>query len=79
MARDPEKLPAVGTVLGSCLEALRIASVLLAPFLPDRCAELWRRIGEGDGTFEERVRWGRLVPGTAIESGKPLFPRYQTR
>ncbi len=87
MAKDEARLPEVGTVLGRCLEALRIASVLLAPFLPDRCAEFWRRIGQADlaealanrgtGDLAAWARWGRLLPGTVIEAGKPLFPRYQ--
>ena len=87
MVKDPEKLPAVGTVLGGCLEALRIASVLLAPFLPDQCAEFWRRIDQADraeaiadrgkGDFSEWTKWGGLATGSTIVAGKPLFPRYQ--
>ena len=38
-------MPEVGTILHNCAEALRIASVLLWPFIPDACELFWERIG----------------------------------
>lgn len=77
----------VETILYNCLEALRIASVLLWPFIPDACERFWGRIGcdyaaqmaanGGKGELEAWVKWGQLEPGTAIEKGEALFPRYQ--
>ena len=87
LAKDPDKLPEVGTILYNCVEALRIASVLLWPFIPDKCEQFWSRIGFGHyaeqlkdggrGDLEAWVKWGQLVPGTPIEKGEALFPRYQ--
>ena len=87
LAKDPEKMPEVGAILYNCIEALRIASVLLWPFIPDACEKFWSRIGcgaysealkDGDrGNLERWVQWGQLQPGTPIEKGDPLFPRYQ--
>lgn len=87
LAKDPDRLPEVGTILFNCAEALRIASVLLWPFIPDKCEAFWRRIGfghyaeqlkdNGTGDLEAWVKWGQLEPGTPIEKGDPLFPRYQ--
>ncbi|MEM6855310.1 MAG: methionine--tRNA ligase, partial [Planctomycetota bacterium] len=87
LAKDPEKLPEVGTILYNCAEALRIASVLLWPFIPDACEKFWSRIGcdyaeqmaanGGKGKLDEWVQWGQLQPGTPIEKGDALFPRYQ--
>ncbi|XAM00644.1 methionine--tRNA ligase [Phycisphaeraceae bacterium D3-23] len=87
LAKDPEKFPEVGTILYNCAEALRIASVLLWPFIPDKCEEFWSRIGcghyaerlkdGGRGDLAEWVKWGQLVPGATIEKGEALFPRYQ--
>lgn len=87
MAKDPEQLSGVGTILYNCAEALRIASVLLWPFIPDACEKFWSRIGcshyaealanNGRGDLEAWVQWGQLKPGTPIEKGDPLFPRYQ--
>lgn len=87
LAKDPGKLPEVGTILYNCAEALRIASVLLWPFIPDKCEAFWERIGfghyaeqlkdNGKGDLAEWVKWGQLKPGTPIEKGEALFPRYQ--
>jgi len=87
LAKDPEKMPEVGTILYNCAEALRIASVLLWPFIPDKCELFWKRIGfghyadqlkdKGRGDLNAWVQWGQLKPGTPIEKGEALFPRYQ--
>ncbi|MBB6429395.1 methionine--tRNA ligase [Algisphaera agarilytica] len=87
LAKDPEKMPEVGTILYNCAEALRIASVLLWPFIPDACEKFWSRIGcdyaeqmaanGGQGKLDDWVKWGQLQPGTPIEKGDALFPRYQ--
>ena len=80
-------MPEVGAILYNCIEALRIASVLLWPFIPDACEKFWGRIGceryaealkdGGAGKLTEWVKWGQLQLGTPIEKGDPLFPRYQ--
>jgi len=86
LAKDPDKLPEVGTILYNCAEALRIASVLLWPFIPDACEAFWGRIGcgdyaealtKGEGDLAAWTVWGQLEPGTPIEKGDPLFPRWQ--
>ncbi len=87
LAKDESQLPGVGTILYNAQEALRIASVLLWPFIPHKVEDFWRRIGcgayaerlkdRGRGDLEAWTRWGQLKPGTPIEKGDPLFPRYQ--
>ncbi len=86
-AKDPAKLPEVGTILYNCAETLRIASLLLYPVIPAKVEELWRRLGcdyaqqlaanGGRGNLAEWVKWGQLKPGTPILTGDPLFPRFQ--
>ena len=87
LAKNPEKMPEVGSILYDSAEALRIASVLLWPFIPAACEAFWGRIGcdyaeqmkahGGRGKLDEWVRWGLLEPGTRAEKGDALFPRYQ--
>jgi methionyl-tRNA synthetase len=91
MVKNEDERPEAGTVLHNCAEALRIASVLLWPFIPDKCEAFWSRIGcghyteqlkdNGTGDLAEWVKWGPdsggLKPGTPIEKGEALFPRYQ--
>jgi len=87
MIKVESKSGAVGSVLYQCAEALRIASILLWPFIPDACQTFWQWIGcahyaerlanNGPGDLESWIRWGQLVPGTRIEKGGALFPRYR--
>jgi len=86
IAKEPERMGEVGTILYNCAEALRIASVLLWPFIPDACTAFWDRIGcdyaaqmaadGGRGQLNAWVKWGQLKPGTPIQKGDALFPRY---
>lgn len=87
LAKDDSKRDLVGKILTHSLEGLRVASVLLWPFIPDKCEQFWSRIGfehyaerlkdGGRGDLAEWVKWGQLKPGTPIEKGEALFPRYQ--
>ena len=63
-------------VLYHAAEALRLASVLLWPIMPERMAELWRRLGwDAPTPLPEGLSWVGLAPGTPVASGSPLFPR----
>jgi methionyl-tRNA synthetase len=87
LAKDPERMPEVGAILYDCAEAMRIASLLLWPVLPEKMEEVWRRIGgdgylaavveRGRGRLDEWIVWGMLRPGTPIAKGEALFPRFQ--
>jgi methionyl-tRNA synthetase len=70
---------AVAAVIGDCLEALRIVSVLTCPLMPRASAELWRRLGQPGRPDEQRLPdaagWGLLPAGNRLERGAPLFPR----
>ncbi len=85
---EPWKLHKVGdaaatsSVLGDCLEALRIVALLASPFIPRAAAELWRRLGlDGrpeDQQLPDAAAWGLGPVGTTLEKGDPLFPRIDT-
>ncbi len=87
LAKDPAKLGEVATILYHCAEALRVASVLLWPFVPQASASIWERLGldyaqqiqqaGGRGQFDAWTQWGLLKPGAVVEKGEALFPRYQ--
>ncbi len=66
----------VATILYTGAEALRIASVLLHPVMPERMAELQRRLGWVAGVpHRDDLTWGLLQPGSTVGDGPPLFPR----
>jgi methionyl-tRNA synthetase len=72
-------LEKVGTILYSAAEVLRLAGVLLTPVMPERSAELFRRLGwQPVGPLKDSLRWGVLAPGGRVEPGEPLFPRVET-
>jgi methionyl-tRNA synthetase len=68
----------VATSLYTAAEALRLTSILLHPVLPERTAELWRRLGWQPPTpLKDGLGWGELRPGSQGSSGPPLFPRIE--
>jgi methionyl-tRNA synthetase len=70
---DPAR---AATILYHAAEALRLLSVLLHPVLPERTAELWRRLGwMPPERLGEGLAWGGLRPCTEVVDGPPLFPR----
>src|SRR5204863_3625894 len=45
VAKDESRKAELGTILYQCVEAVRIASLLLWPVLPGKMEELWRSLG----------------------------------
>ena len=90
---DPTNHEALGTILFHCAEAIRIASLLLFPALPNKMAELWRHWhcsplndpADPNSGFiaplEELAKWGgthSLKPGQKIDKFPALFMRATT-
>ncbi len=78
LAKDPSRRDEVSSILAQCAEAVRIAGILLEPFLPHRMKDLQSAIGDQAPTmdWESRVRWGGLKPGTRITK-VALYPRLE--
>jgi len=76
---DPERL---GTVLYCAAECVRFIATVLHPFLPRSTAEILRQLGApletGSDALEDRLRWGRLIPGSRVQNPEPIFPRIQS-
>ncbi|MCG6963208.1 MAG: methionine--tRNA ligase [Acidobacteria bacterium] len=64
-------------VLGTSLEALRLTSVLISPFMPGVARNLRRQLGLGEGATNlvEAGGWGLIPSGTRVGDPEPLFPR----
>jgi len=71
----------LAAILSGYAEALRIASVLLSPVMPEKMAELWRNWNcapPPGATLEDLCTFGgqhALKPGQAIVKGEALFMR----
>ena len=78
LAKDPAKRDEVASILAQCAETVRIASVLLEPFLPQRMADLQTALGApmAGEPWARKVAWGGLKAGTSM-SKVALYPRIE--
>lgn len=77
LAKEPDQAERLGTILGTLVEALRVASILLESVMPTKMRELRAQLGLGDApsTLDQARAWGVVPSGTATAPGEPLFPR----
>ena len=81
LAKDAAKKERLATVMRCLLEALRLVSVLLWPFMPASSESMWEAIG-GEGRLEEQKlssagQWMTVTAGTRILKIPALFPRIE--
>lgn len=78
---DPGNRAKLGAILWCCAEAVRVASLLLAPAMPEKMASLWKawNCAPAAGvTLDEAARFGgacALGEGAGIAKGEALFMR----
>ncbi len=77
LAKDPAQADRLDTVLNTCVEALRCASILLEPVIPGKARELRKQLGIKRAPFDldSAAQWGLVPAGTQTAPGEPLFPR----
>ncbi|MDE5917668.1 MAG: methionine--tRNA ligase [Oscillospiraceae bacterium] len=80
LAKDEANKPRLAAVLYNLLEAIRIVSSLLYPFMPTTMPEVWKQIGAGenDVTYENAAKFGVLSSQVTVAKGEVLFPRIDT-
>src|SRR5437867_833565 len=78
IAEKPSEAGRLDGVLRRAAESLRIASVLLAPVLPQTAQAIWEQLGL-DGRIRDArldsLAWGNSLAGKKIRGGSSLFPR----
>jgi methionyl-tRNA synthetase len=81
LARQPEQLPRLHTVLYSVAESLRIIALFVFPFMPHTAASVWQQLGLRQEISQQPLAtaatWGGLPPGTQLHPGEQLFPRIE--
>ncbi|MFE5320000.1 methionine--tRNA ligase [Paenibacillus sp. NPDC056579] len=80
LVKDEGKRPTLGSVLYSLAESLRIASVMLQPFMTQTPHKMWQQLGiqEGPLTAWDSIHvFGALPSGTRVEKGEVMFPRLE--
>jgi methionyl-tRNA synthetase len=78
MAKDETQREALAGFLYGLLESLRIATALLSPVMPGKCADLQDALGCGadrERTGPALLAWGGLPAGGPLSKPAPLFPR----
>ena len=78
LAKDDTKRARLAAVMANLLEAIRVALILLTPFIPDTCAKAFEQIG----ACEEERSWESVSVYDGQEKkvvrGETLFPRIDT-
>ncbi|SDK70219.1 methionyl-tRNA synthetase [Paenibacillus sp. OK060] len=78
LARDEAKRNELASVMSHLIESLRIASILLQPFLTRAPRKIWEQLGIQEGeltTWDSAKQWGVIPAGNALQKGDPIFPR----
>ena len=75
LAKNEADKPRLGTVIYNLLESIRVAAVLLAPFIPETTESIFAQIGTDVTSYESLSAFGGLVAGTSVGEAKTLFAR----
>jgi len=75
--QDEDSRSRLATVLYTAAEALRIATALAHPVMPEATAKIWSQLGLGDiqKLALNELAWGQLRLGTKLGDVQPVFPR----
>jgi len=77
LAKDESQKSRLAGVLYNLLEAIRITSTLLFPYMPSTMPEIWKQIGIApkDANYENAGKWNVLPTDVTVKKGDVLFPR----
>ena len=75
--QDEDSRSRLVTVLYTAAEALRIATALAHPVIPEATAKIWMQMGLGDikKLALSELAWGQLPLDTTLGEVQPVFPR----
>ncbi|MGB7606177.1 MAG: methionine--tRNA ligase [Lutisporaceae bacterium] len=75
LAKNEDSKARLATVLYNLLESIRVASILLLPFIPDTAVEIQRQINAQRTDWDSVKAFNGTVVGTKVNEAKPLFAR----
>lgn len=75
LAKDERNKARLGTVLYNLLETIRIAAVLLTPFIPETAKAIFAQISADTTTLDSTKSFGALRSGVTLGEASPLFAR----
>jgi methionyl-tRNA synthetase len=80
--QDAESRSKLDRALHTSAEALRIATALLSPILPESCARIWTQLGMTeplDSVRLDSLAWDQLRAGQKIGVVAAVFPRIEAK
>ena len=80
--QDAGSQTALDRTLYTAAEALRVATILLAPVLPESCARIWTQLGMTEPLESVRLdalAWGQLYACQKIGEVQGVFPRIDSK
>jgi len=80
--QDADSQSKLDATLYTAAEALRLATALLSPILPESCANIWKQLGMPEPLESMRLdslAWGQLRPGQKIGQVAAVFPRIDAK
>ncbi len=78
LAKDEENKEALENVMVHLAENIRIAAVLLSPYLPNGPKEIFKQlniIDENQQTYESVLNYGAVKPAGQLTKPTPIYPR----
>lgn len=75
LAKNEDGKARLATVLYNLLESIRIASILLLPFIPDTAVEIQRQINAQKTDWDSVKAFNGTIAGSKVNEAKPLFAR----
>lgn len=75
LGKDESKKARLGTVLYNLLESIRIAAVLLEPFLPETAQKIYTQINTDKTDWDSLAQFNGMVPGQKVGTPEILFAR----
>ena len=75
LGKDESKKERLGTVLYNLLESIRIAAVLLEPFLPETAEKILKQLNTDKRDWESLLEFNGMVPGQKVGTPEILFAR----
>ena len=79
LAKDEGKKGELSMVIYNILDALRVITLFVFPFMPAAAEKMWDSLGIKEKITQQdlsqKYRWGDLPSGAELKKIPPLFPR----
>ena len=75
LAKNEEDKPRLATVIYNLLETVRIAAVVLTPYLPTTAERIFSQLGTDKKAYSTVATFGALESGAALGEAETLFAR----